>query len=86
MTLAQYRKDRPQPEAAHEEGHESGGHAHPGALRLAVATLLELTPGQWRYRGVAVGDVGAALHAVAWVGIGLVIAEWRAARLGRSAG
>jgi len=62
------------------------GHARPGAVRLAVATLLELAPGQWRYRGVAVGDVGAAMHAVAWVGIGLVIAEWRAARLGRRAG
>ena len=62
------------------------GHADPGAARLAVATLLELVPGQWRYRGVAVGDVGAAMHAAAWVGIGLLIAEWRAARLGRRAG
>ena len=62
------------------------GHGRPGAVRLAVATLLELAPGQWRYRGVAVGDVGAALHAAAWVGIGLLIAEWRAARLGRRAG
>ena len=62
------------------------GHADPGAARLAVATLLELVPGQWRYRGVAVGDVEAAVHAAAWVGIGLAIAEWRAARLGRSAG
>ena len=62
------------------------GHGRPGALRLAVATLLEIAPGQWRYRGVAVGEVGAALHAAAWVGIGLLIAEWRAARLGRRAG
>jgi hypothetical protein len=59
---------------------------HPGAVRLAVATLLELAPGQWRYRGVAVGDVGAAVHAAAWVGIGLVIAQWRAARLGGRVG
>ena len=62
------------------------GDARPGAVRLAIATLLELAPGQWRYRGVAVGDVEAAVHAAAWVGIGLAIAEWRAARLGRSAG
>ena len=62
------------------------GHGRPGALRLAVATLLEIAPGQWRYRGVAVGEVGAVLHAAAWVGIGLLIAEWRAARLGRKAG
>jgi hypothetical protein len=62
------------------------GDARPGAVRLVVATLLELAPGQWRYRGLAVGDVGAALHAMAWVCIGLLIAEWRAARLGRRAG
>lgn len=62
------------------------GHGRPGVVRLALATLLELAPGQWRYRGVALGDVGAALHAVVWMGIGLAIAEWRVARLGRRAG
>jgi len=49
MTLAQYRKDRPQPEAAHEEGHEPDGHAHPAAMEyvqigliLAVITAIEV--------------------------------------------
>ena len=62
------------------------GHADPGAARFAAATLLEFVPGLWRYRGVAVGDFGAAMHAAAWVGIGLLMAESRAARLGRRAG
>src|SRR3990172_9599126 len=49
MTLAEYRKDRPQPEGTHEEGHEPGGHEHPGALEyaqiglvLAVITAVEV--------------------------------------------
>ncbi len=62
------------------------GQADPGAARLAIATLLELAPGQWRYRAVSVGDIGSAVHAAAWVGLGLLIAEWRAARLARRTG
>ena len=49
MTLAEHRKDRPQPEGAHEEAHEPGGHEHPGALEyiqiglvLAVITAVEV--------------------------------------------
>jgi len=53
-----------------------------GALAVFGASVLEVGPAMWRYRGVAAGDLGAAAHAAAWVGLGLGIAAWRAARLG----
>ena len=59
------------------------GLARAGPVRIAVATVLELAPGQWRYRGIATGSLGATLHAAAWVAIGLAIAGWRAGRLGK---
>jgi hypothetical protein len=57
------------------------GVAHPGLLHVLAATCLELAPGPGRYRGVAWGELGPALHAGAWVGIGLALAAWRATRL-----
>jgi len=58
------------------------GVARPGVVRLALATVVELAPGQWRFRGIATGDVGAAAFAAAWIGLGVILAGWRAARLG----
>jgi len=49
MTLADYRKIRPEDTESVEAGHEAGGHAHPGALEyvqigvvLAVITAIEV--------------------------------------------
>lgn len=61
------------------------GVPHPGPLRVLAAVWLELAPGPARYRGVAWGHVGPLVHATAWVGIGLALAAWRAARWGRYA-
>ena len=51
------------------------GVAQPGAVRLGVASALELGPALWRYREVAAGDPGALLHAVAWATLGVVLAS-----------
>ena len=51
------------------------GVAEPGALRLAVASALELGPALWRYRDVAGGDGGALLHAAAWVALGVIMSS-----------
>jgi len=59
------------------------GIAHPGVLRLAAASVLELGPALWHYREVATGDAGAVLHAAAWAGLGIVLASRRVARLRR---
>jgi hypothetical protein len=55
--------------------------AQPGLLRLAAASTLELGPALWHYRDIAGGDIGAALHATAWTGLGVLLAAafigWR---------
>jgi len=59
------------------------GLAHPGALRVAAASVLELGPALWHYRDVATGDLGAVLHGGAWAGLGIILASgliaWRRA-------
>jgi len=55
---------------------------HPGAARLAVAWALELLPALWRYRGIALGEPGAAAHAAVWIAFGLAAARTRTARAG----
>jgi hypothetical protein len=59
------------------------GLAHPGVMRLAAASVLELGPALWHYREVAAGDVGAVLHAAAWAGLGVVLASGRVAQFRR---
>jgi len=54
--------------------------AQPGALRLAAASALELGPALWHYRDIATGDAGAALHAIAWSGLGILVARWLISR------
>jgi hypothetical protein len=54
--------------------------ARPGLLRLTAASVLELGPALWHYRDIVTGDVGAVLHALAWTGLGLLLA---AAFIGR---
>ena len=49
--------------------------AEPGAVRLAVASALELGPALWRYREIASGDAGALLHAAAWAALGVVLSS-----------
>ena len=51
------------------------GVADPGALRIAVASALELGPALWRYREVVTGSAGALLHAAAWAALGVVLAS-----------
>jgi hypothetical protein len=57
------------------------GVAQPGALRLALASALELGPALWRYREIATGPspgramAGALLHAAAWAALGVVLAS-----------
>jgi hypothetical protein len=57
------------------------GVAEPGAVRLAVASALELGPALWRYREIATGPgagtamAGAMLHAAAWAALGVVLAS-----------
>jgi len=54
--------------------------AQPGALRLAAASALELGPALWHYRDIATGDAGAVLHAIAWTGLGILVARWLISR------
>ena len=54
--------------------------AQPGALRLAAASALELGPALWHYRDIATGDAGAVLHAIAWGGLGILVARWLISR------
>ena len=56
-----------------------GRHGVPATI---LAGMLEVGPSVWRYREVASGNLGAAAHAVLWVGAGLSIATWRVARRG----
>lgn len=48
--------------------------ARPGLLRLTAASALELGPALWHYRDIASGDIGAMLHALAWMGLGVLLA------------
>jgi hypothetical protein len=57
------------------------GAPHPGLPRVGLAVLLEVAPAPWRYRAIAAGDPGSALHAAVWVALGLLLARWRAGRL-----
>jgi hypothetical protein len=61
------------------------GVAHPGAVRLTVASALELGPALWRYREIATGSAGAVLHAAAWAALGVVVASALVRRRARSA-
>jgi len=54
--------------------------ASPGVLRLTAASALELGPALWHYRDIATGDAGAIVHAMAWTGLGILLA---AAFIGR---
>lgn len=58
------------------------GRGHASVAAIIAAGLLEIGPSVWRYRAIASGDLGAAAHAAAWAGIGLLVAAWRVARLG----
>ena len=48
--------------------------ARPGLLRLTAASVLELGPALWHYRGIATGEWDAVLHALAWAGLGILVA------------
>jgi len=56
--------------------------ARPGVIRLTAASALELGPALWHYRDIAGGDVPAALHALAWAGLGVLCASASIARRG----
>src|SRR6266480_1831274 len=49
--------------------------ARPGVVRLTAASALELGPALWHYRDIATGDWGAILHALAWSGLGILLAS-----------
>jgi len=54
--------------------------AHPCVVRLAAASALELGPALWHYRDIAAGNVGAIVHALAWAGLGVLLASAMVAR------
>lgn len=54
--------------------------ARPGVVRLTAAGALELGPALWHYRDVARGDWGAIAHALAWTGLGILLASACVAR------
>ena len=56
------------------------GLAHPGVVRVAAASALELGPALWHYRDIGNGDVLALLHALAWSGLGVLLASALVAR------
>lgn len=56
------------------------GLAHPGVVRLAAASALELGPALWHYRDIGNGDVLALLHALAWAGLGVLLSSAVVAR------
>src|SRR5207237_8392363 len=55
---------------------------HPGVIRLAAASALGLGPALWHYRDIPAGDLGAIPHAVAWAGLGVLLAGAVGARGG----
>lgn len=48
--------------------------ARPGLVRLTAASALELGPALWHYRDIVHADWGAILHALAWTGLGVLLA------------
>src|SRR5256714_568501 len=46
----------------------------PGVVRVTAASAMELGPALWHYRDIATGDFGAVVHALAWTGLGLLLA------------
>jgi hypothetical protein len=54
--------------------------ARPGVVRMTAASALELGPALWHYRDIADADWSAILHALAWTGLGILLA---AALIGR---
>ncbi len=56
------------------------GLTHPGVARVAAASALELGPALWHYRDIGAGDWFALLHALAWSGLGIVLASSIVAR------
>lgn len=54
--------------------------ARPGVVRLAAASAMELGPALWHYRDIATGDASAVLHALAWTGLGILLASAAIAR------
>ena len=54
--------------------------ARPGVVRLTAASVMELGPALWHYRDIVNADWGAILHALAWTGLGILVA---AAFIGR---
>ena len=50
------------------------GLATPGLLRVTAASVLELGPALWHYRYIAIGDIGAVVHGLAWAGLGILLA------------
>lgn len=55
--------------------------AQPGFVRIVAASALELGPALWHYRGIGAGDWGALIHALAWTGLGILLASAFIARL-----
>jgi hypothetical protein len=49
--------------------------AHPGVARLAAASALELGPALWHYRDIGRGDWLSLFHALAWAGLGILLAS-----------
>lgn len=56
------------------------GLAHPGVVRVAAASVLELGPALWHYRDIGMGDWLALVHALAWTGLGILLASGVVAR------
>jgi hypothetical protein len=54
--------------------------ARPGVVRLVAASAMELGPALWHYRDITTGDVSAVLHALAWTGLGILLASAAIAR------
>lgn len=54
--------------------------ARPGVVRLTAASAIELGPALWHYRDIATGDASAVLHALAWAGLGILLASAAIAR------
>ena len=49
--------------------------AQPGFVRIAAASVLELGPALWHYREIATGSWRALVHALAWTGLGVLLAS-----------
>jgi hypothetical protein len=49
-------------------------------VRLTAASAMELGPALWHYRDIVAADWGAILHACAWTGLGILLAQWLISR------